>query len=335
MPGPDTIELPPIEVHPDPPAVGRSTGSGILDRPIDVQPPPQPGASRADGNPPSNARGRFLGLLAPPAESVAAKEIEEILARIAADEAAVAAAESAAAAAAASAAAAGTAEAEAAPVEGGTGPIGWIVGGIVLLGVGGLAAWALHKKMQSDAAKQKLAEDKKKLEELEKAESGGGGNNNNVKVTGHDPCDTGPYSDKDCPPEYEAHHIIADMVLRYGVRGSDTRIPNAPSLDEGLTICLSQSEHDRVHKIMNDAMKGMRSDPSNGVPGTAPMNKIVDMAIDAVEQVKPECKGKFENVRKQFEAMGDQPGRITTRPPKDGSPAQNTLKSGGAGNGTR
>ena len=63
------------------------------------------------------------------------------------------------------------------------------------------------------------------------------------------------------------------------------------------------------------------------------MSQIVNEAIKAVEEVKPECKGKFEDVRKQFENMGDQPGRTTHNPPKAGSPAQNTLKSRGAGTG--
>ena len=329
MPDTDTIELPPIEV--DPPAVNGSTGTTILDRPVNVQPPARPAASLADGNPASNARGEFLGLVAPSAESVTAKEIEEVLARIAADTAAAEAAEAAAAAAAATAAGAGTAEGEAAPEEVVTGPIGWIIGGVAVVGVAGLAAWALHKKAQADAAKQKLAEDEKKLEELKKAESGGGGNNNNVKVTGHDPCDSGPYKDKDCPPEDEAHHIIADMVLRYGTRGSDTRAPNAPSLEDGPAICLSKSEHAEVHAKLREAFKALGNDATNGPVGTAPIKDIVDASIKAIEDVKPECRGRFEDVRKFYENIGQQPGRTTLRPAQPGSPAQNAVKNGGYG----
>lgn len=69
--------------------------------------------------------------------------------------------------------------------------------------------------------------------------------------------------------------------------------------------------------------------------GTAPISKIVDEAIEAVEQVKPECKGKFEKIREQFKSLGDQPGRTTRNPPKDGSDAEATLKAGKPTRGTR
>ena len=209
-------------------------------------------------------------------------------------------------------------------------PTGWVIDA----GVGAAALYSLYQLHQ---ASQALADAQAQLKEAQQEQAqaqAGSGSTTNVNTPGKDPCNLKPYEEKDCPKGEAAHHVIADSVLRYGTRGSDTRIPNAPSLEEGLTICLSKSEHQQVHAIMDKAIAKLGQSSATGA-GTAPMDQIVEEAIKAIEQVKPECKGKFQKVRDQFEHMGDQPGRTTRNPPKAGSPAAGTLQSGGNGTGTR
>lgn len=279
----------------------------LLDRPVAPPKPSPPGPGQADGNPRMNARGQFRG----PAPQHEPEVVEALKRRIAKDTADIARRE-----------AIEEADGEvSAGTAGGVDEIpiaGWIVLGAEI-GVAGYQAYQIYQDTKDLA---------KAIEELKQAESGGGGNKDNVQVLGDDPCDLKPFNQNKCPAGRK-HHVVADYVLRYGTRlQSNMRIPNAPSLNEGLTICLSPSEHTAVHAIMDKAVAQL-----GGAAGTAPMNQIVETAIDALEKVKPECKGQLEDVRKQFEHMGDQQGRTTKSLPK--SSATQTLQSGGAGGSTR
>lgn len=52
----------------------------------------------------------------------------------------------------------------------------------------------------------------------------------------------------------QAHHIVPDWTLRYGTRNDGSqRIPNMPSLNDGMTICVMghaserDTEHNQAH----------------------------------------------------------------------------------------
>ncbi len=282
----------------------------LLDRPAAPPKVSPPGPGQADGNPRMNARGQFRGP-APRNEP----EVEEALRRRIAKDTADIARRTAI-------------EEEDGEVSTGTAggideiPIaGWIVLGAEV-GVAGYQAYQIYQDTK----------DLLKATEDLKAASGGGNNNKNVQVQGEDPCFIGPYNKNKCPGGFK-HHVVPDRVLNFAA-GSSSRIPNAPSYGQGMTICLSKQEHLDVHSILDPALEALGKNSSTGA-GTAPMSQIVDKSIEAAEKVRPECKGKFDKVREQYKSMGNQPGRTTKGPPTAGSPAQNILSSGGAGGGTR
>ncbi|MEP7456975.1 hypothetical protein [Phyllobacterium sp. SB3] len=116
-------------------------------------------------------------------------------------------------------------------------------------------------------------------------------------------CRFDKYKDLKCSGDGEdKHHIIADYVLRAGKRLDSTlRLPNAPSLNDGPSICLDADEHKAVHKAMDSAIKDL------GPDGT--LGQVKDIALKAIEQVKKDCKGKMDGLKSQvdkaFEEMGD------------------------------
>ncbi len=118
-----------------------------------------------------------------------------------------------------------------------------------------------------------------------------------VRVEGKpDPCNPGAHGKNDCPPGQDSHHIIADYILRLGTRKAPgPRVPGAPSLDEGPAICLSESEHREVHRLMDNAIR-----TAGGATGTVPFEKVKQIAYDALGKAKPDCKGKFEAATDEF-----------------------------------
>jgi hypothetical protein len=115
-------------------------------------------------------------------------------------------------------------------------------------------------------------------------------------------CRFDKYKDLECGDKEDAHHIISDYVLRFGKRlDTASRLLNAPSLNEGPSICLKEDEHKAVHKLMDSAVKEL------GPNGT--LGQVKDIAFKAIEEVKSECKGKMkglkDQVNKAFEKMGD------------------------------
>lgn len=91
----------------------------------------------------------------------------------------------------------------------------------------------------------------------------------------------------------QAHHIVPDWTLRYGAREeADKRIPNMPSLNDGMAICVignarvEQTEHWGGHladKAIENA--GRNSTP----PFTAPLHKVVQASAQAMISVRPDC----------------------------------------------
>jgi hypothetical protein len=147
-----------------------------------------------------------------------------------------------------------------------------------------------------------------------------------------DPCLVGPYGEieKACKASGgETHHVVPDMVYRLGVRPTDAagmnstsdRIPNSPTLNQGMSICLTTGNHRTdeaaVHKTLNPALNVLGSgfDPS----GTAPMAAILatsTASLDLVNGVSAKCKAIANAaVAAQVAPILAQPGRTTTALP--------------------
>lgn len=168
----------------------------------------------------------------------------------------------------------------------------------------------LKSRLKADEERRQREEEEKKEPEPAQPDPGSGG-----RITG-DPCDIKPYKEG-CPDGQDAHHVVKDMVLRYGVRGdSANRIPGAPSLNDGPSMCLTKDEHKKVHQLMDQKIRDLGNRTDNGPKGTAPIQDIIDLAIDALGEVKKECKGKFEKkVRDAFKDLKDGTlGRTQNKP---------------------
>ncbi|WP_157212055.1 hypothetical protein, partial [Sinorhizobium sojae] len=135
------------------------------------------------------------------------------------------------------------------------------------------------------------------------------------------PCLVGPYSEiaPICPGQ--AHHIVPDMALRYGTReegaAGQKRIPNAPSLGRGMTVCLSQSMHSGLHSSLNSTLAALGAMQTPA--GTAPMIRILNAStasIDSVIGLSKECKERAKAAaRLQMMPLAAQPGRTTVSLP--------------------
>ncbi|RWO43352.1 DUF4150 domain-containing protein [Mesorhizobium sp.] len=150
---------------------------------------------------------------------------------------------------------------------------------------------------------------------------------------GEDPnCLIGEYDDiktkcANAKPPGEAHHIVPDKAFRTGSRdqaetgattisrtfGTKTknvkeRKKGAPSLGEGMCICLSKSQHEKVHKKERDELsklgkslkKGLttaqkkatiEARKAEGTWGTADMGKIVQKSKDSLDAVEQDKNG--------------------------------------------
>lgn len=80
------------------------------------------------------------------------------------------------------------------------------------------------------------------------------------------PCNVGPYREVRKNRAGGAHHIVPDMALRYGTRAEgmrgQNRIPNAPSFQGGIAICLSRPMHHGLHGALNVELRRL----GNGNP---------------------------------------------------------------------
>jgi len=135
-----------------------------------------------------------------------------------------------------------------------------------------------------------------------------------------DPCRIGPYSEmrEVCGLQgMQAHHIVPDYTLRYGTRGEGEvglkRITDLPSFGDGNSICVAGNaavpgtEHHTAHTITDSRIKMLGEDPRNPVPGTVPLNRVRQAAIEGVAAAKPECRPQIEA------AVNDQFGGIDGR----------------------
>ncbi len=144
-------------------------------------------------------------------------------------------------------------------------------------------------------------------------------------------CLIGPYhkiKDLCSKANGETHHIVPDMVYRLDVRPTGAaedspkdRIPNSPTLNQGMSICLTTGNHrrgeDAVHSMLNPALNTLGA--ANTPSGTAPMPDILKAstaALMAVQGVSGECKRiAIAATTAQAAPMLGQPGRTTTSLP--------------------
>lgn len=119
-------------------------------------------------------------------------------------------------------------------------------------------------------------------------------------------CLVGPYADirRQCNQRGgEAHHVVPDMAYRLGPRpeleyqknSTADRIPNAPTFNQGMSICLTPEQHGSgptgIHGRLRGRLNGAGA--ASGVQGTAPMGEILAhsaQSINEVEGLADECK---------------------------------------------
>lgn len=135
--------------------------------------------------------------------------------------------------------------------------------------------------------------------------------------------------------DMQAHHIVPDWTLRYGAREeADKRIPNMPSLNDGMAICVignartQSTEHWEGHladKAIEDI--GKNATP----PFTAPLSKVAQKSAEAMIKVRPDCtKEIMAAMVKQF--AGKNPNQLLRAKQYPPLPKEtiSALKSGAA-----
>jgi hypothetical protein len=168
-------------------------------------------------------------------------------------------------------------------------------------------------------------------------EIGGGGAGSGATVD-CPPID--PFDQIDCPDGSDRHHIVPDMVYRLTPRrlpvAQQVRAPAAPTLNEGMCICLVRdTQHQGLHANVNQRIAALGA---NGNPvGTAPIGALADIAIAGLWQCQPpldpECIDiAADRVAAQIENCASHPGRTVVRPPpQPGSAAHNAITNPPAG----
>jgi hypothetical protein len=98
------------------------------------------------------------------------------------------------------------------------------------------------------------------------------------------------------------HHIVPDMAYRLGSRPSGAgagsaldRVPNAPTLNQGMSICLTPAQHGSgptgIHGRLRGSLNALGT--KSQVPGTAPMGQILaasNAALLSTPNLDAKCK---------------------------------------------
>ncbi len=108
----------------------------------------------------------------------------------------------------------------------------------------------------------------------------------------------------------QAHHIVPDWTLRYGARSDgDKRIPNMPSLNDGMAICvignaaMQDTEHHEAH-LGDSSIESLGKGSSP--PGTAKLSDVVTISTMAMIGARPDCAQEIaEKVGEQFGPKND------------------------------
>ena len=134
----------------------------------------------------------------------------------------------------------------------------------------------------------------------------------------------------------DSHHIVPDMVYRLGSRpkgagmnSTANRIPNGPTLNEGMAVCLTKNQHgegrDGIHADLKASLDdlGDRYTPN----GTAPLGAILEVSkrsIDKISDLPEDCKKLAKS------KLGTQVQQKNRDPEQPGRTRENSLPSGDA-----
>ncbi|MFD1882497.1 DUF4150 domain-containing protein [Paracoccus pacificus] len=157
------------------------------------------------------------------------------------------------------------------------------------------------------------------LDELQHPEDAAAPTGDNVRVSQTEEyrkkCEVGRYGKmrKICGGYgMQAHHIVPDWTLRYGSRTSGDRIPNMPSLADGMAICVAgqaatnDTEHNRAHAA-DAAIEKLAVDAKP--PHTAPLSGVVRESLDAMIKVRPDCEKEI-NLAVARQYTGKNPNQL-------------------------
>jgi hypothetical protein len=119
-----------------------------------------------------------------------------------------------------------------------------------------------------------------------KALAGGGG-----FIRGNDlsKCKTGTYKGLKCPGEHK-HHVVPDRTSRTGTRkegaGGKNRIPGTDTLNEGFSVCLSERDHQKIHKETDPKIVASGKGTATGLPnGVGTLGGVIDIAVDDLQKM--------------------------------------------------
>jgi hypothetical protein len=157
-----------------------------------------------------------------------------------------------------------------------------------------IAQDALRKRAEKQAAKDAKA-----------ANGKGGGVSKSKKRKPNGRCHLIPYDELECPPKHEAHHVVPDFTGRTGTRKAvGGRVPGAPSLGEGLAICLPVPDHKEVHRL-DKRFKGASDSTRGGsIAGTISGSQAKSISAANVEKATGGKKGggcPKEAIKKQLD----------------------------------
>ncbi|WP_146176354.1 hypothetical protein [Rhodovulum kholense] len=117
------------------------------------------------------------------------------------------------------------------------------------------------------------------------------GNNKNGD---DDPCNFHKHNDKKCPEGYPSHHIIQDMFFRIGGRSSLLRPNGAPTLGDGMSICLEKDSHRDLHDAIDARLEKL-----------GPTANLFDLADISADELKKILNAKGLNCDDEIDAVRD------------------------------
>ncbi|MHA6643553.1 DUF4150 domain-containing protein [Mesorhizobium sp. A623] len=135
-------------------------------------------------------------------------------------------------------------------------------------------------------------------------------------------------------PTGETHHIVPDMVYRQTTRATtntSNRVRGAPSLNQGMCICLTPGQHKGLHSGVNQSLAALPPGPG-GPAGTSLVGACAAVGVIGLRQLNnpaltPDCmKEASDKVAQQTAPIATQAGRTTLRPPAPNTPAFNALR---------
>lgn len=147
-------------------------------------------------------------------------------------------------------------------------------------------------KTEAHAVKNEVKQEEKQAEKAAQDQIASNiGNNVNIPGNGNEEdgrCKLRKYSELDCPPGQDAHHVLPDRAFRPGNRGTGA-FPGGVSEDDGLAVCLEsnklgkEAEHTRAHEFYDKAEKELSKNPDSPV-GLTLLGKAEDLAAESVEK---------------------------------------------------